>query len=217
MAKVTAPLLSLGGSGTIGGTVTFAKWRGVPYARQRVTPANPQTTAQQQTRNTFAMLREFWKRLEADGRNPWDAFATGRKFIGLNAFVGENIRLILGDADMNNFEGSPGANGGFGLTSVSAAQGGGSGELDVTIVPPSLPTGWSVTECVAMAFPDQAADAVFGGPIAIDTDNSDPYVITLTGLGSNVACQAVGWAVYEKPNGEAAYSPSIIDQANSGV
>ena len=49
MAKVTGGLLSLSSSGSIADTLTFSKWKGRPYVRQRVVPANPQSTAQQTT------------------------------------------------------------------------------------------------------------------------------------------------------------------------
>lgn len=56
MAKVTGPLMSFEASGTLGDTITFAKWVGRPYVRRHVIPANPQTAAQEDTRNAFSVL-----------------------------------------------------------------------------------------------------------------------------------------------------------------
>ena len=46
MAKVTAPLLSFGGLGTIGKVAVYSKWKGRPYVRQYVIPGNPKTAGQ---------------------------------------------------------------------------------------------------------------------------------------------------------------------------
>ena len=51
MAKVTGPLFSLDASGSYGGAMVFAKWKGRAYVRQLVIPANPQTLAQEVARN----------------------------------------------------------------------------------------------------------------------------------------------------------------------
>ena len=47
MAKLTAPLMSFGARGKLGGSLVYSAWKGVNTARQLVTPANPNTTAQQ--------------------------------------------------------------------------------------------------------------------------------------------------------------------------
>ncbi len=46
MAKLKAPLLSLGASGQLGKTLVFFNWKGLDVAREYVIPANPKTTAQ---------------------------------------------------------------------------------------------------------------------------------------------------------------------------
>lgn len=46
VAKVKAPLLSLGASGAIGEALVFFPWKGLNVAREYVVPANPRTTAQ---------------------------------------------------------------------------------------------------------------------------------------------------------------------------
>ena len=107
MAKTTAPLLSFGANGQIAKTQVYASWRGVKYSRRYVVPANPRTTAQQLTRTTFAFMREMWKVAPSGLKAPWDAFATGKPFLGLNKFVGENIRVLRSQPDMANFIGSP--------------------------------------------------------------------------------------------------------------
>jgi len=46
MAKLKAPLLSLGASGAIGKSIVFFNWKGLDVAREYVVPSNPQSTDQ---------------------------------------------------------------------------------------------------------------------------------------------------------------------------
>lgn len=217
MGKITGPLLSLGASGQIGKTLVFGKWRGVGYVRQYVIPANPQTAAQTAVRDKFATLRSMFKIAGTIARAPYDAFATGRPLLGVNQYLKSNILAIGADTDMNNFVGSPGARGGLPPTSVTASTGAGSGEVDVAVVEPAIPTGWTLTGAQAIAFPDQDPQVAFVGPMVEGEDLVSPFSITLGGLGSAVACQASAFLKWLKPNGDIAYSVSITDQATSGV
>lgn len=217
MAKLTGALMSLGARGTIGKTVTFSAWRGVNYARQRVVGANPRTTGQTLTRATFAMLRELWKRFPALARAPWDAFAAGRPFTGVNAEVGENVRVLRGEADMALYIGSPGAKGGLGVAATTAVAGAATGAVDATLTPPVLPTGWTITRAVFYAMPDQAPDLDFVGPMVIVEDLVSPYTAAITGFASAQDVIVSAWLEYVKPNGEVAYSPSITKQATAGA
>lgn len=216
MAKLTGPLLSFGARGQIGKTMVTSNWRGIDYARQYVIPANPRTTAQQANRTRFALLREMYKLAPAAVIAPWTAFATGRPFLPVNKFVGENNRLLVGETDFANAIMSPGARGGLPPSTVTAATGSNAGEVTVTVVPPvQLPDGWTVDSCAAAAFPEQDPVGLFTGPFVAGTDATDPYVITLAGLGAGTPCACFGWVVYEKPNGDLAYSVSIYDAATA--
>ena len=46
MAKLKAPLLSLGASGAIGRSIVFFPWKGLDCAREYVIPSNPKSTGQ---------------------------------------------------------------------------------------------------------------------------------------------------------------------------
>ncbi len=46
MAKLKAPLMSLGASGQLGKALVFFPWKGLNVVREFVTPSNPQTAAQ---------------------------------------------------------------------------------------------------------------------------------------------------------------------------
>lgn len=59
MARVTSPLMSLDASGSVGGTLTYAKWKGRNYVRQLVIPSNPRTSGQQATRAALGSAGRF--------------------------------------------------------------------------------------------------------------------------------------------------------------
>ena len=56
MAKLKAPLLSLGASGSIAKTLTFFNWKGINVVREWVSPANPNTALQQVQRGYLTTL-----------------------------------------------------------------------------------------------------------------------------------------------------------------
>lgn len=207
MAKVTAPMLSFDASGTIGKTATFAKWRGINYARQRVVPANPNTSGQQFVRSMFALLREMWKIGPSAMQDPWNAFASGRPFTGSNKFIGENVRVMNGELDMANFIGSPGARGGLPPSGVVLASPG-AGAITATFTVPTAPSGWTIQSAQSIAFLDQAPDGIFTGIISAANDATAPYVPTFAGLtaGDYVVSS---WLIWTKPDLSLAYSVGL--------
>lgn len=215
MAKLSGPLLSFGASGAVGKTIVASKWKGVPYMRQYVVPANPQTAAQQLTRKTFALMREMYKLAPSPVRETWDAFAKGRPFTGMNKFVGENIRVLRGQADMLGFIGSPGAAGGLVPASFTAEPGAAPGEIDVTFVMPEPPPGWTLDSVVASAFLDQDPGDFFVGPYQAIEVAAPDLTGTLTGLPTGEQCIVAGWAKWTKPNGSKAYSVGLSLQVNA--
>lgn len=209
MSKTTAPLLSFNARGAIGKTMVSSSWRGVKYMRQYVVPANPRTVAQQTVRKTFALLREMYKLAPALIRAPWDAFAQGRPFTGMNKFVGENVRVLNGELNMNNFIGSPGAGGGLPPLGISVDDSV-AGELTVGFTVPEPPTGWTLSAAVAYAFLDQAPNDFFTGTITAGEDAVGPdYEVTLAGLTATELYQVGGFLRWTKPDGKFAYSVSL--------
>jgi len=210
MAKPTAPLLSFGASGTIAKTAVYSKWRGVPYVRRHVIPSNPNTTSQQSTRTVFRTTTEMWKVAGSLSVAPWNAFATGRPFLGRNAFIGQNVAQLRGETDMNLFIGSPGAGGGLPPTSIALTPG--SGDITVDFTNPTAPTGWSLVSAIAVAFPDQDPSLTFIGPITEGEDATTMNQVVLSGLDT-VSHQVAAWLEWTKPDGTTAYSASLLDQA----
>lgn len=217
MAKLTGPLLSFGARGQIGSTLVASSWKGIPYARQYVKPANPQTIAQQRVRTTFALLREMWKIAPAPVLAAWNAFAQGRPFTGMNKFVGENVRVLQAELLMENFIGSPGARGGFAPVAFTAVAGADPGEVDWTMTAPAAPPGWSVVQAVVTGFMDQLPSGFFTGPYIAATDAVGPYAGTLEGLDPGADAVISGWLVWEKPDGSLAYSVASTIVTTTGT
>jgi len=215
MARTTAPLLGFDASGQIAKTMVYASWRGVKYARRYVIPGNPKTAAQTTTRVTFATLREMWKLMPAGGRAPWTIFATGRPFLNLNAFVGENMRVVRGDALFTDFLGSPGARGGLPPVSATPAAGA-AGEINVTFVHPSVPSGWVLDNSQCIAFEDQDPESDFTGTLTFAEVASPTLIVPFTGLTPATSFIVASWLEWTKPNGQVAYSVSTGATVTSG-
>lgn len=212
MAKVNAPLLSFGASGTIGDTQTYATWRGVPYARRRVIPANPRSSEQTLTRNTFTWLNGLWKLMSGDAQAPWLAFAAGKPLTGRNAMISKNNGVLRTETDINMFTASPGAKGG--LAPAAATGTGGSGTVTIAVTAPDLPTGWTITKAVGMVIPAQNPQSGTMFNSQTGNDNSAPYSIAITGLAAGDYYWA-GWIEYLKPDGSTAYGPDIHGTATA--
>ena len=91
MSKITGPLMSLGASGSVGGTITFAAWKGRPYARMLVKPANPKTAAQTAQRAMMRFLAQAWATLTTLEKASWQLLADAGKYSPFNAFVSFNL------------------------------------------------------------------------------------------------------------------------------
>lgn len=213
MAKVRGPLLSLTARGQIGRSQVYASWRGVAYARQHVTPANPRTTAQTLTRNTFSAIDEQWKRIGPLGRAPWDNEVLRRPLTPRNAYTRANLPVLRGDANLADYVHSNGGQGGLPPVAVTAAGGINAGEIDVTITSSQAPTGWTLDAVVAQAVHDRDP-AVLPVTFATEAEDVAPVVdgdtvITLTGLTSADLYAVGGWTRWTKPDGSTAYGASI--------
>lgn len=67
MAKVTAPLLSLDASGSVGNAMVFSKWKGRNYVRVLVTPKNLQSEGQAEVRTILAAVGKNNKQIGFGG------------------------------------------------------------------------------------------------------------------------------------------------------
>jgi len=106
MALVTGPLLSLSASGTIADTMTFSRWKGRAYVRQRVIPTYTNTTLQANVRDLMRDLSVAWKLGSTVGaiainsayKIAYDTAASGLGISGFNLFAKETVALNDGSA-----------------------------------------------------------------------------------------------------------------------
>lgn len=212
MAKVTGPLLSLTASGQIGGSQVYAKWRGVPYVRSKVTPANPKTAGQVSTRTVFSFLSNVWKLLDPNAQAPWTAAAKGQPKTNRNMFMGTNIKGLRTPTTLDALVMSPGANGG--LAAAAQTLTGGSGSITAAMTAPAIPAGWAVAAAWLNVIKqgDPHSDAVYNS--VTETDVSSPYAPAATGLAAGIYVGTM-WFTYTKPDGSTAYGPSVALEATA--
>ncbi len=208
MAKVTAPLLSFGASGSIAKTLVASKWKGRPYMRQHVIPANPKSVAQLLTRDAFSSAAAIWKIMGPLGRAPWDRFAQGQVLTGRNAMQGRFVTENRGQADLTAWGMSPGAKGGTPPVSVVLSSPG-VNDILATFVTPTPPTGWTVTSTIAMVIRDQ--DPMSGTLYETSEDEDIGGLLPLIpSLTTGVLYVVGGWIKWAKPDSSIAYSVSTM-------
>lgn len=213
MSKTTAPLLSFGAEGQIAKSMVYSKWRGVPYARRYVVPANPRTAEQQGTRNIFAMLNQFYALAPSFVTAAFDLYATGRPFLGRNRFIGDNVKLLRANEGWDSMAGlivSPGARGGLPPSSLDVQVN--AGDIDVAFELPQVPSGWTLVNAHALAFVDQPATDAFNQDILSGSDDGEPPAVTLSTSEAGDYVVA-GFLEWQKPNGDTAYSRSMAATA----
>ena len=217
MAKVTAPLLSIGARGTLGKTVTFAAWKGVNYVRQRVIPANPQSTEQTSTRSAFTEASNSWKTAPADFTEVWNSFSTGRPLTGRNAYMGAYTENLRGKTDLEDWVTSPGARSGSTIGSLSGSAGSSSGEIDATYNAPDVPTGWTLDAIRFVTAKDQDPADLWEADIEVDDDTTANGTYTLSGLDASTSYAVSAYAVWTRPDGKKAYGASRTVLATSAA
>ncbi len=89
-ARVDGPLMSFGASGSIASTITFSRWKGRPYVRQRVVPANPKTALQISVRAVMGFLSSNWAGIGATPQDTWQTLADAIVASKFNAYTKAN-------------------------------------------------------------------------------------------------------------------------------
>jgi len=208
MPKVTAPLLSFDARGQIGKTQVYSSWKGRPYARRYTIPANPQSAEQTLTRNCFSFLQATYKLAPPLFTAAWESYIKGKVLTSRNAFTKFNLPVLRGEADLANFQFSPGSMGGLPPTSVVATPAADSLSVAIT-VPSVVPTGWTIQAAVAASIADQDPDTGVLTTIVAGEDLTAAYVIVLAGL-DEVLHQVGAWLRWVRSDGIIAYSPAIV-------
>lgn len=211
MPRTTAPLLSFDARGQIGSSLVYASWKGRSYARRYVIPANPNTTDQQEVRNTFAWLNNVWRMMPANILDGWIAYADANRFTDRNGFIKVNNSPLQGQADLTNFLFSPSARGGpvGGAFTITP----GNDQVQLQLAAPTLPTGWTIVQAnfAAIRQQDPQSGTLYTVSSAVDTTAA--YDVTITGLASAQTYVVGAWFTYLKPDGTNAYGQSQMGTA----
>jgi hypothetical protein len=77
-------------SGSLGGVMVFSKWKGRPYVRSLVIPANPKSGGQVGMRAMFSFLAKAWAGLSAGNKATWEDRAAQLVVSEFNAFMSYN-------------------------------------------------------------------------------------------------------------------------------
>lgn len=102
MVRVQAPMMSLEASGSIAGALVFSKWKGRPYVRELVKPANPKSGGQVGIRAMLRFLSQDWQNLSTVKQATWLDRANAKVISTFNAYIGYNVyrwRDFLGPTD----------------------------------------------------------------------------------------------------------------------
>lgn len=208
MATTIAPLLSFGASGAIAKTQVYATWKGRPYARRYVIPANPNTVDQQETRSTFRWLNSVWKFMPTNAVAAWQLYGQNSRFTDRNGFIKINLSPLRSAADLTDFSFSPSAGGGLAAAGISIAAG--AGQLAVTITAPTLPTGWTIVEGIAAAIRQQDPQSGTLYQVFSAVDAATPFIPTITGLVTGQVYVVGGWFKFTKADGTFAYGEALM-------
>lgn len=212
MSKTIAPLISFGAGGALGKTAVYSSWKGIPYVRRYVIPANPRTTKQVTVRDLFKALQQMWLLMPALGKAPFQANAQGQRYTPNNKFTSLNVSGLDTSSpptSMDFFQGSPGAKGGLPPASLTVTPGAGS--LAATVGAPVIPDGWSIYQAQGVAFKNFDPAGPFVGSIEAAFDASSPYSLAFSGLDAGDEYVVSAWFEWIRPDGSHAFGTSLTD------
>lgn len=178
MARLTAPLLSLGASGTIGKALVYASWKGIPYARVHVIPANPKTVGQQEVRGVFATLNNMYKRMGIQARLPWENAARGLPLTARNIHIRENVAALQGDVNMDDLVMSIATGQAIIPINVTAVDGT-NGRIACFAEAPPAPVGYSLGYIVGVAVEDGDPSPALSPRVFEASDAAPPYAFDI--------------------------------------
>lgn len=208
MARTVAPLLSFEGSGQIAKTQVYATWKGRPYVRRYTIPANPNSSEQQLTRNTFRFLTALFKYFPGSALNAWNLYADSSRITARNAFIKLNNGPLRTETTLDNLIISPSARSGLIASAINITPG--VGTLTVDLTAPDLPTGWTITQAYAAAIRQQDPQTDSMYPVVAASDAAAPWSVALAGLEAEDYVVG-GWFQFTRPDGSFAYGQSLQD------
>ena len=196
MVKCFAPCLSLDASGTLGNAITFSKWKGRHYCRERIIPANPRSGLQVGFRAAFAFLAQEWAAIASGHTSSYNDLADSMAISPFNAYMRANQRRWRNyRPPSNNIVASEDGtlmiwNGG------APAAVGGPSNVTLSMTPDTVSTNWGVaifrsvdsgftpglSNCIALLHVKDAEEHVYvDSPLAADTYYYDTRMFTIDG------------------------------------
>ena len=212
MAKVTAPLLSLGARGTIGKAQTYSVWKGIPYVRQRVVPANPKSAGQVATRGTFSWCHDAYKLGGSQFQDPWKLYVKGQPMGPGNAFGQANIPVLRSQTNLARLIFTKAAKGGVSLAAIALTAG--AGQITANLTLPPMPSGWTLTGAVVMWIKDQSPAVETESPQIFSHALTTPFTsYVITGLTASQEYWVGAYPIMTNAAGETVYGASLKDHA----
>jgi len=179
MAQVTGPLLSFDASGSVGGAITFAKWKGRPYVRQLVIPSNPKSDGQVAQRAMQKFLSQAWASIGDSNQATFEAIAAQNAYSPFNGYTSLNLKRWTDFNGPSQTATIPaaGTNPVLGTATVTP----GSGLISISQPVTTLNAGWGLAVYVGAS---DAAD-----PVKSETKLVIPFngTTTITGQVSGLA------------------------------
>lgn len=167
MAKVVGPLMSVAASGKFAGSMVYSTWKGRPYVRQLVTPANPKSEKQTGIRSCMKFLARWWATLSAPEQSSWDTLAAAKSISAFNAYVAENLtRWQNGNTPIADADATGGTPSGVTVSNATMTvtpdirsatvvlENGGLGSTDIAIIYRSQEDGFTPSWANAIAILD---------------------------------------------------------------
>lgn len=178
MARLTGPLFSLGASGTIADTLTYAAWKGIPYVRTRVIPANPNSVAQQEVRGVFSTLNNMWKRMGVQARLPFQNAVRGVAMTDRNKHIQENVAALVDDPDMDDLVMSVATGQAIIPINVTAVDGT-NGRVACFAEAPPAPVGYTLSYIVGVAVREGDPSPALSPTCYEASDAAAPYAFDI--------------------------------------
>lgn len=92
MVRVYGPAMSLDASGTLANTITFSKWKGRNYVRERVIPSNPKSGGQVGRRAMMKFLSQDWTNRSVADKATWETLGDILVASAFNGFISGNMK-----------------------------------------------------------------------------------------------------------------------------
>ena len=165
MVKVYGPMMSLDASGTLGNAITFSKWKGRNYVRERVIPSNPKSGAQTGRRSMFTFLTQAWDAIADADKATWQDLADQLVASRFNAYLSDNMK------QWHNFlsptQATPATETGTPSDNVITAAAWEENRIKITITGAALGDAWGI---IIFADPVTSFDPAVGNAIMVPED-----------------------------------------------